>query len=68
MLFSLIFLPLIYEAYLTFYFNWKINEFSILGNVAKFNKKILEFKKLKDDQKAQRVKNKKKKKIKINYL
>lgn len=49
MLFSLIFLPLIYESYLTFYFNWKINEFSILGDVAKFNNKIEEFKKLKNE-------------------
>jgi hypothetical protein len=53
--YSCIFLPLIYETYLIFFFNWKLNDFAILGDVSKFNKKIEEYKKIKKQQAEERV-------------
>lgn len=48
---SCFFFPLVYECYLILYYNWKLNDYSILGDIEVFNKKIEAYKKLKVEQK-----------------
>jgi hypothetical protein len=38
---SCVFLPLFYQAFVLFYANWEENDFLLLGDVEKFNKKVL---------------------------
>jgi hypothetical protein len=47
---SCIFLPLIYECCLVIYYNWKLNDYNLLGDVAAFNKKVSAFKALREEQ------------------
>jgi hypothetical protein len=43
-LFSCVFIPLIYECLLVIYYNWKMNDFRFLADVAEYNKKMKKFK------------------------
>ena len=43
-LFSCLFLPIIYECLLVIFYNWSMNDYKILANVAEYNKKMKKFK------------------------
>ena len=49
-LFSCIFIPLIYESFLVFYYNWKLNDYNFLGDVKAFNEKVKVFKRVREEQ------------------